>query len=219
MSRKSRFRASNCESDMWELLPLADVSCSWDWSSWTSPSSSRRTCSTRRSTPGSGRRSPERSDSWYTSSVGNRGRSRLQMKVDVTCFFSLWRIETGRGFINQRLHFMLFSLFCFKVLRGKRNRTKLDGCFRKWKQSCLPPYITGWNEIFLWRKVKSWIRAITEGDEYPMCNMGKRVILFNGSEQYWIGKGVRYWTQIHVQHLNAITWTLGVCVSCKLKCS
>ena len=33
--------------------------------------------------------------------------------------------------------------------RTKKNHSQLDGCFRKRKQSCLLPYVTGWNQIFL----------------------------------------------------------------------
>jgi len=58
---------------------------------------------------------------------------------------------------------------------GKSRSIRLDVCLRKQKQSCLPPYVTGWNQIFLSREMKLYTRAITEGDEYPMSNMGKRV--------------------------------------------
>jgi len=50
---------------------------------------------------------------------------------------------------------LYMSYAVFKLLIFKSNNLKLDWCFRKRKQSCLPPYVTVWNQIFLKRKVKS----------------------------------------------------------------
>ena len=50
-----------------------------------------------------------------------------------------------------------YGLFTWHIIAVEHQRKvifkrfKLDGCFRKQKQSCLPPYVTGWNQTFFCR--------------------------------------------------------------------
>jgi len=59
-----------------------------------------------------------------------------------------WTLSTGWGWVDTHWncwsHYfsVLWSIFLLKLCLN------LDGCFRKRKESCLPPYVTGWNQFF-----------------------------------------------------------------------